>query len=94
MTCSINYNYTKDHSGDTSSDNTGNGIVAPTIYMPRLSDSLPNNMNWTTYCGSWGTDLDTVGGDAPQGPAYISSGFPNGTRYLRPWDWEESFVKE
>ncbi|PIR52690.1 hypothetical protein COU76_05020 [Candidatus Peregrinibacteria bacterium CG10_big_fil_rev_8_21_14_0_10_49_10] len=71
------------------------------IYLPRLGAASPASdaTLWRAFPGFWGSkDLDGIqipfdleGDNAPQGPVVTSSGFPAGTRWLNPWDWESTF---
>ena len=77
----------------------GNGVTYDSggnvFYMPR-SEAIGNdpNLSWMLYGGYWGDSklLNGKFGDtAPRGPLFVSSGFPEGMRWLSPWDWSENF---
>jgi len=78
---------------------TGDGVefnsAGNSIYLPRVESAVRNDaISWLLYAGYWGNDnLEDwkLGDTAPRGPLFISSGFPEGTRWLNPWEWSKKF---
>ncbi len=77
----------------------GSGITydarGSAFYIPRAAAiGAHSDLSWLLYTGYWGDSnlVDWELGDtAPRGPLFVSSGFPEGMRWLDPWDWSDDF---
>ncbi|HLD32555.1 MAG TPA: NPP1 family protein, partial [Candidatus Peribacteraceae bacterium] len=86
--------------GFDSEDHSGDGIIYESAgnvhYISRVGAiNMDSDYSWLLYSGYWGDDdlfgNKEFGDTAPRGPIFVSSGFPEGTRWLDPWIWDDRF---